>query len=154
MNDGYVHGYGERESTRLRDQAATLTELLQGDTRYPAGSAVLEAGCGVGAQTENQGEHGGDAKIGRRLRPLLVEAGFAGAEVSPRLVYVDGSRPAWAEGFTRNTFTAMVEGIREPVLARGLMRPEEWRAAIDGLLRTTAPDGVFCYTFFKAVAVR
>src|SRR5512143_709781 len=47
----YVHGYAERESLRLFDQAATLTEILHADTVYPAGSAVLEAGCGVGAQT-------------------------------------------------------------------------------------------------------
>ncbi|HEV2122237.1 MAG TPA: class I SAM-dependent methyltransferase, partial [Chloroflexota bacterium] len=47
----YVHGYSPKESTRLTDQAATLTELLHADTVYPAGSLVLEAGCGVGAQT-------------------------------------------------------------------------------------------------------
>ena len=47
----YVHGYSEREKVRLYDQANTLDELLHGDTRYPAGSRVLEAGCGTGAQT-------------------------------------------------------------------------------------------------------
>ena len=47
----YVHGYSEREHTRLHDQASTLTELLHGDTIYPPKSSVLEAGCGVGAQT-------------------------------------------------------------------------------------------------------
>ena len=47
----YVHGYSGREAERLVDQATTLTELLHHDTRYPAGSRVLEAGCGVGAQT-------------------------------------------------------------------------------------------------------
>ena len=36
---------------RLVDQAMTLTELLHHDTHYPAGARVLEAGCGVGAQT-------------------------------------------------------------------------------------------------------
>ena len=51
MTTDYVHGYSVRESERLRDQATTLTELLHGDTRYPAGTTVLEAGCGVGAQT-------------------------------------------------------------------------------------------------------
>ncbi len=51
MTDRYVHGYHERENDRLRDQAGTLVELLHHDTAYPAGSAVLEAGCGVGAQT-------------------------------------------------------------------------------------------------------
>jgi len=47
----YVHGYTDRESERLTDQAQTLTALLHDDTQYPAGSSVLEAGCGVGAQT-------------------------------------------------------------------------------------------------------
>lgn len=49
--NNYVHGYSERESERLADQAETLTKLLHHDTHYPAGSRVLEAGCGIGAQT-------------------------------------------------------------------------------------------------------
>jgi SAM-dependent methyltransferase len=49
--DSYVHGYSSTEATRLSDQADTLAELLHHDTRFPAGSRVLEAGCGVGAQT-------------------------------------------------------------------------------------------------------
>ena len=47
----YVHGYHPRENERLLDQAGTLVELLHADTAYPAGSTVLEAGCGTGAQT-------------------------------------------------------------------------------------------------------
>jgi methylase of polypeptide subunit release factors len=47
----YVHGYDGRENERLFDQANTLGELLHHDTVYPADSEVLEAGCGVGAQT-------------------------------------------------------------------------------------------------------
>lgn len=47
----YVHGYDPRENIRLQDQASTLVELLHSDTVYPAGSKILEAGCGVGAQT-------------------------------------------------------------------------------------------------------
>src|SRR3954454_23837721 len=47
----YVHGYDPRESERLQDQAGTLVDLLHHDTAYPAGATVLEAGCGVGAQT-------------------------------------------------------------------------------------------------------
>jgi len=47
----YIHGYSEDEAVRLADQAATLAELLHHDTRYPAGSLVLEAGCGTGEQT-------------------------------------------------------------------------------------------------------
>jgi ubiquinone/menaquinone biosynthesis C-methylase UbiE len=51
MNNKYVHGYSSRETLRLREQSLIIAELLHADTRYAAGSCVLEAGCGVGAQT-------------------------------------------------------------------------------------------------------
>lgn len=51
MTNAYVHGYAPQERERLQDQAGTLASLLHADTAYPAGSMVLEAGCGVGAQT-------------------------------------------------------------------------------------------------------
>ncbi len=51
MSETYVHGYHARENDRLQDQAGTLVDLLLSDTAYPSGSLVLEAGCGVGAQT-------------------------------------------------------------------------------------------------------
>src|SRR5512136_1069857 len=51
MKRAYVHGYDHREQIRLQDQASSLVELLHSDTSYPAGSRVLEAGCGVAAQT-------------------------------------------------------------------------------------------------------
>src|SRR5436853_3625196 len=51
MSESYVHGYHPRENERLQDQAGTLVDLLHCDTLYPPGSRVLEAGCGVGAQT-------------------------------------------------------------------------------------------------------
>jgi ubiquinone/menaquinone biosynthesis C-methylase UbiE len=260
-----VHGYSGRERERLADQADTLAELLHADTSYPAGSVVLEVGCGVGAQTVSlarrspeativaidiseesltaaqerirsagyrnvvfqqadvysltfapdtfdhvftcfvlehlsqprealarlkevlkpdatitviEGDHGsayfhpestsarqairclielqaragGDSLIGRRLYPLLVDSGFRHITVSPRMVYVDESRPQLVEGFTRNTFTAMVEGVREPALAAGLIDEETWERGIRDLYRTAEVGGTFCYTFFKAVA--
>lgn len=256
--DDYVHGYSEREHARLVDQATTLTDLLHHDTRYPPGASVLEAGCGVGAQTvalarnspgarftcidvsprsletarararasslENvtfqqadvfhlpfeeesfdhvfvcfvlehlsrpgealaslrsrlkpggtltaiEGDHGstffhpddadarlerdgGNALIGRQLFPLLAQAGLRDVKVSPRMVYVDSSRPQWVEGFTRNTFTAMVDGVREQALAAGLVDEAAWARGTAGLRRAAEPDGVFCYTFFKGVGVR
>jgi len=264
MSETYVHGYRPRENERLQDQAGTLVELLHSDTAYPAGSMVLEAGCGVGAQTVTlakrspdarfmsvdvsaaslaeaerrvdgagltnvefrqadifalpfdsgsfdhvfvcfvlehlsrpvaalailngllrpggtitviEGDHGsayfhpdspeahaaiqcqvrlqreagGNALIGRQLYPLMVEAGFDAIHVSPRMVYVDSSRPDLVDGFTRKTFTAMIEGIRESALAAGLMDPERFDAGVQALHRTTERDGVFCYTFFKGV---
>src|SRR6266404_8343322 len=63
MNKAYVHGYHARENERLQDQAGTLVELLHGDTAYPAGSAVLEAGCGVGAQTITLAQRSPEARF-------------------------------------------------------------------------------------------
>jgi tRNA G46 methylase TrmB len=51
MGIAYVHRYDGKEIIRLKDQANTLVELLHSDPFYPAGCRVLEAGCGVGAQT-------------------------------------------------------------------------------------------------------
>ncbi len=84
----------------------------------------------------------------------MLNAGFDDLRVSPRLVYVDASRPGLVDGFTRRTFTAMVEGIREPGIAAGLTNPERFDAGIRDLYRTAEDDGVFCYTFFKGVGSR
>jgi SAM-dependent methyltransferase len=264
MSGTYVHGYHPRENERLQDQAGTLVDLLHSDTAYPGGSIVLEAGCGVGAQTiplaqrspdarftsvdvsadsiaeakrradragltnvefrhadifalpfdaesfdhvfvcfvlehlsqpvealtilnrllrpygtitviegdhgstyfypdspaahaaiqcqiRLQREAGGNALIGRQLYPLMVEAGFDGVRVSPRMVYVDSSRPDLVDGFTRKTFTAMIEGIRQPAIAAGLVESRIFDAGVRALHRTTEADGVFCYTFFKGM---
>ncbi len=47
----YVHGRSDLESERLRFQASGLGFLIHEGIRYPPGSRILEAGCGVGAQT-------------------------------------------------------------------------------------------------------
>ncbi len=47
----YVHGYSQREAERLCDQSGILQKLLHSGTTYGAGDSVLEAGCGVGAQS-------------------------------------------------------------------------------------------------------
>ena len=267
MSKKYVHGYDLRENIRLQDQASTLVELLHSDTSYPSGSQVLEAGCGVGAQTITlarnspnahitsidisessvaeakkriegagftnvnfqqgdifnlafdsgsfdhifvcfvlehltrplealnflnnylkvggtitviEGDHGstyfypdndaahraiqcqvelqkrdgGNANIGRELYPLLNAAGFSSIHVSPRMVYVDSSKPRFVEGFTKNTFTAMIEGVRESSIEAGLIDEKTFDDGIKGLYRTTETDGVFCYTFFKAIATK
>jgi hypothetical protein len=101
---------------------------------------------------ELQRQGGGNALIGRQLYPLLAAAGFCDVGVSPRMVYVDSSRPALVEGFTKLTFTAMVEGVSPDVEKQGLMTKETWDRGIAALYRTAEEEGVFCYTFFKAVA--
>lgn len=263
MKRAYVHGYNPRENIRLQDQASTLVDLLHADTVFPAGCRVLEAGCGVGAQTitlaQNspealitsidisevsiaearrkikgaglsnvsfsradifnlpfkpgafdhvfvcfvlehlskpvdalaalkgvlkpggtitviEGDHGsayfypdsdaahraiqcqvelqrragGNAMIGRELYPLLRRAGFASVRISPRMVYVDSGKPELVDGFTRKTFTAMIEGVRDSALAAALLEQETFDRGIRDLYRTAEDDGVFCYTFFKA----
>jgi hypothetical protein len=94
---------------------------------------------------------GGNALIGRQLYPLMVEAGLQAVHVSPRMVYVDSSRPALVEGFTRKTFIAMIEGVRKSAIEAGITDPESFDAGVRDLRRTAEADGVFCYTFFKGV---
>ena len=136
---------------RLLRPGGTIT-VIEGDHGstyfYPDSPAAHAA---IQCQVTMQREAGGNALIGRQVYPLLVEAGFDAVRVSPRMVYVDASRPALVDGFTRKTFTAMIEGIREPALAAGLIEPERFDAGVRDLHRTTEADGVFCYTFFKGV---
>ncbi|WP_327173322.1 methyltransferase domain-containing protein [Streptomyces sp. NBC_01336] len=263
----YVHGYSPREGRRLGDQADTLAQLLHSGTAYPAGSRVLELGCGIGAQTVHllrssprahivavdrseeslarartrvagsapharvewrnadvydlpfadaefdhvfvcfvlehlpdprraltglrrvlrpggtitviEGDHGsaffhpdsafaraaincqvrlqaaagGDAQLGRQVQPLLAGAGYDEVAVRPLTVYADGTLPALVEGFTRNTFIAMVASVRDKALAASLTTTAEWEQGIADLCRTAEDDGTFHYTFFKGVAV-
>ena len=46
-----------------RIQASTLIDLLHADTVYPADSRVLEAGCGVGAQTLTLAKNSPEARF-------------------------------------------------------------------------------------------
>ncbi len=132
------------------DGTITVIEGDHGSTYFHPDSDAARAA--IGCQTELQRRTGGDAMIGRALYPLLSAAGYRAPRVSPRMVYVDGSRPDLIEGFTKRTFTAMIEGVREPALAAGLIDATVFDQGIRDLYRTAEADGVFCYTFFKAVA--
>ena len=260
----YVHGYSQEETNRLNDQADSLAELLHYDSKWKENSLILEAGCGVGAQTKTvapknknskfisidislesvnqasklanslginnvvfkqadifdlpfedeyfdhifvcfvfehlpnpiealnnlkrvlkpkgtitliEGDHGsayfhpdspeakkaiqcqvllqkqnvGDANIGRKLYPILEEAGFEEIKVSPRQVYVDDSNPTWVEGFTKNTFTAMIQGISKEAISQKLISEKEMEKGISDLFKTAEGGGTFCYTFFKGI---
>lgn len=111
-----------------------------------------DARAAISCQVALQRQVGGDPDIGRRLYPLLMEAGLVDIEVTPRQVYVDGSRPTLAEGFVRRTFTAMVQGVRTPALAADLIDARQFDQGIAALLRTAERDGTFNYTFYKATA--
>ena len=113
-----------------------------------------ESSRAVQCLVDLQARLGGDSLVGRRLYPLLADAGFRRVHISPRMVYVDNSRPDLVEGFSKNTFIAMVEGVRDQAVSLGLIDPPTWEKGIADLYRATEPDGTFCYTFFKGVAVR
>ena len=118
---------------------------------HPDSQAAHKA---IQCQVELQRRAGGNAMIGRELYPLLRQAGFNPVRVSPRMVYVDSSKPELVEGFTKKTFTAMTEGVRESAIRAGIIEPDVFDQGISDLYRTAEPDGVFCYTFFKAVGYK
>jgi len=59
----YVHGRSDREAERLHYQASKLAELLHQGIHYPRGDLVLEAACGVGAQTVILARNNPEARI-------------------------------------------------------------------------------------------
>jgi hypothetical protein len=130
----------------------TVIEGDHGSAYYhPANPAAQAA---IQCQVDLQKAAGGNALIGREVYPLMVAAGFDGVRVSPRMVYVDSSRPRLVDGFTKKTFTAMIEGVREPALRAGLSTPAAFDDGIRALYRTAEDDGVFCYTFFKGTGTK
>lgn len=139
---------------RVLRPGGTLT-VIEGDHGsfycHPESAAARGA---VDCLVRLQAELGGDALIGRRLYPLMREAGLTEVSVEPRMVYVDGSTPGLIEGFSRNTFNAMVQGVGEEVIARGLTDARNWAQGLADLNRAATPEGVFCYTFFRGQAIR
>lgn len=111
----------------------TLT-VLEGDH----GSAYLhpnraDAQHVMHCRVELQRRLGGDAEIGRRPSLLLAQNGVRLVRVSPRAAYVAGSRPKLARGVVLNTFTAMIEGVREQVPASELADTMTWERGVAGL---------------------
>ena len=115
---------------------------------YPDSKAAQKA---IACQVKLQKLNSGDANIGRRLYPLLHESGFNQITISPRMVYVDDSKPGLVEGFTKNTFTAMIEGIAETAVSKKLIGRKEMVKGINDLYKTADGGGTFCYTFFKGI---
>lgn len=129
--------------------------LIEGDygsTYFHPDSS--EAKKAIQCQVLLQQQNGGDANIGRKLYPILNDAGFKEIRVSPRQVYVDDSIPELVEGFTKNTFTAMIKGIAEEAISKRIISRDEMQKGINDLLKTAEGDGTFCYTFFKATATK
>ncbi len=266
-NHEYLHGYSKKEGLRLNNQAATLEDLIHYDSIFPRHGLVLEAGCGVGAQTKIiasknpdscfisidisqdsiteaervirflgisnvefkqadicklpfrdgmfdcviicfvlehlqnplqaltelkrvlrkggtmmviEGDHGstffypdsnyaylsincqiqlqkqsgGNANIGRELYLLLNTLNLSNLSISPRIVYVDSSKPQLVEGFIKNTFISMIEGVKEKAIQKGIIDNLTFEKGINDLYRTTQSDGIFCYTFFKGCGIK
>ncbi|HEY9329242.1 MAG TPA: methyltransferase domain-containing protein [Streptomyces sp.] len=138
---------------RVLRPGGTIT-VIEGDH----GSAFFHpdstfARAAIDCQVRLQAAAGGDARLGRRVQPLLSGAGYDEVAVHPLTVYADGTRPALVEGFTRNTFIAMVASVRDKALAASLTTTTAWEQGIADLRRTAEDDGTFHYTFFKGVAV-
>jgi protein-L-isoaspartate O-methyltransferase len=135
-------------------KGGTIT-VIEGDHGsayfYPHSDAAQKA---INCQVQLQALHGGNALIGREIYPLVYKAGFSDCLVSPRMVYVDSSKPFLVEGFIKNTFTAMIEGVEKDALNNSLIDKYEWDQGIKDLYRTAEKDGVFCYTFFKGTAIK
>src|SRR4030081_370928 len=106
----------------------TVIEGDHGSTYFHPDSNA--AHMAIQCQVELQRLAGGNASIGRQLYPLMVQAGLEAVHVSPRMVYVDLSRPKLVDGFTRKTFTAMIEGVRESAIAAGITDPEAFDAGV------------------------
>jgi len=151
----------------LKDPAGALAALMT--VLRPSGSlTVIEGDHGsayfhpdseqarraIQCLIDLQQQAGGDPLIGRRLYPLLVQAGYREMHVTPLVAYADGSRPDLADAITLKTFTAMVEGVAGQAVGQGLIDAASWSAGIRDLRRAADNNGTFCYTFFKAVALR
>ncbi len=262
----YVHGYSEREAQRLYEQAEILEEILHSGTVFPANARVLEAGCGVGAQTRLlvkrspdavftcidvsqrslatanrlkeqagfknvafqweditklsfadetfdhvfvcfvlehldspvaalkqlrrvlmtggtitviEGDHGScfwhpetaesiaawnglitaqrnighDPNIGRRLTPLLTEAGFKLQTCEPAWLYADRLKPALRDGMVDHIIVPMVQSAERQILSENLVPKQVYEKGIADLSRVDQIEqGTFFYTWFKAVA--
>jgi hypothetical protein len=70
------------------------------------------------------------------------------------MVYADASRPQLVEGFIKNTFTAMIEGVGEEAIQQGIVDRMTFEKGIKDLMRTAESDGVFSYTFFKGFGTK
>jgi SAM-dependent methyltransferase len=139
---------------RVLRAGGTLT-VFEGDHgSWYCHPQTAEASRTVQCLIDVQARLGGDSLVGRRLYPLLADSGFRDVHVQPRIVYVDDSRPDLVETFSKNTFIAMVEGVREKAISIGLIEEAVWNKGIADLYRATQPGGTFCYTFFRGTAVK
>lgn len=80
--------------------------------------------------------------IGREIYPLLKKSGFKNIQVSPKIVYVDSSKPELVGGFNKWTIIAMVEGVKDQAIKSEMIDMKSWEKGIKDLYKTTEPNGV------------
>ncbi len=142
MSGTYVHGYHPRENERLQDQAGTLVELLHSDTTYPSGSLVLEAGCGVGAQTVTLARRSPEARFMSvdlsadsiaEAKRRVDSAGLTNVEFRQADIF---ALPFEAESFDHVFVCFVLEHLSRPVEAlailKRLLRPGGTITVIEG----------------------
>jgi SAM-dependent methyltransferase len=145
---GHIGALTSLRRVLKRGGTITVIEGDHGSAYYHPRSSAAQAT--IQCLIDVQALMGGNSLIGRELYPVMVTAGFKDVSVSPRIVYADASKPEMVDGFTRKTFIAMVEGVREQAINRGLITEAEWSQGIADLYRSADSAGTFCYTFFKA----
>jgi cyclopropane fatty-acyl-phospholipid synthase-like methyltransferase len=142
MEGAYVHGYDARANERLRDQAATLVDLLHSDTAYPEGSLVLEAGCGVGAQTVTLARRSPGARFTSidlsaesvaETQRCVRAAGLTNVHVQQAEIF---DLPFAPQSFDHVFVCFVLEHVSEPVQAlvtlRGMLKPGGTMTVIEG----------------------
>jgi ubiquinone/menaquinone biosynthesis C-methylase UbiE len=135
-----------------RGGSITVIEGDHGSTYFfPESKEAMQT---IQCQIDIQAMMKGNSLIGRQIYPLIKDAGFKNIEVSPRMIYVDGSKPSLIEGFTKKTFIAMVEGVKEQAIALKMIDESTWEKGINDLYKTATSNGTFCYTFFKGIAIK
>src|SRR5688572_20631030 len=124
----YVHGYDERETARLEAQAGSVLDLLHADTAYPAGSVVLEVGCGTGAQTVSLARNSPGARIVAfdrsadslaRAKASVDAAGLANVELHQADLFALPFRP---QSFDHVFVCFVLEHVPDPVHALRVLR--------------------------------
>lgn len=143
-----------QEFHRVLKASGSLTAIEGDHGSFYCFPESREASLAVRCLVDIQASLGGNSLIGRQLYPLLKRANFQSVEVSPRLVYVDSSKPELVDGFSRKTFIAMVEGVKDQALSMNLIDLPTWDKGMAALYRATEEDGTFCYTFFKSVGLK
>jgi SAM-dependent methyltransferase len=104
---------------------------------------------------ESQKRLGHDSLIGRRLYPLLEEAGFNVRNVSPKWVYTDANNPRLMDGVLNQIIVPMTKTAKDQSIKQGLIDEETFDQGIIDLEKSgTPPRGTFFYTWFKGVAAK